>query len=314
MNGNVRQYFLSFTILLAGSAFAAPEIKAGSVASDPYQTLQHDGIDRHYLIRTPAESALRVGSVPLVLVLHGGGGNAENAERMTGFTAKAQREGFIVVYPEGSSRFRQKLLTWNAGHCCGYAMEHEVDDVGFIRSLIQQLLKQYPIDPARVYVTGMSNGGMMTHRLGRELAGQVAAIAPVVATVFGDESRADQPVSALMFNGMRDESVPYLGGAPSGRFNDAWDGTPAKPALDQGVYWAATNGCAKEPVRQDRGSHVHWRYACPAGRAVELYLLKDSGHAWPGGQKGSRRGDPPGTAVNATDVIWKFFAAHGKSR
>jgi polyhydroxybutyrate depolymerase len=217
----------------------APEINAGSDASDPYQTLQHDGIDRHYLIRTPAESALRVGSVPLVLVLHGGGGNADNAERMTGFTAKAQREGFIVVYPEGSSRFRQKLLTWNAGHCCGYAMEHKVDDVGFIRSLIQQLLEQYPIDPARVYVTGMSNGGMMTHRLGRELAGQVAAIAPVVATVFGDESRAGQPVSALMFNGMRDESVPYLGGAPSGRFNDAWDGTPAKPALDQGVYWAA---------------------------------------------------------------------------
>ena len=87
----MRQHFLSFTILLAGSAFAAPEIKAGSVASDPYQTLQHDGIDRHYLIRTPAESTLRVGSVPLVLVLHGGGGNAENAERMTGFTAKAKR-------------------------------------------------------------------------------------------------------------------------------------------------------------------------------------------------------------------------------
>jgi polyhydroxybutyrate depolymerase len=252
--------------------------------------------------------------VPLLLVLHGGGGNADNAERMTGFTAKAQREGFIVVYPEGSSRFRQKLLTWNAGHCCGYAMEHKVDDVGFIQSLIKQLLKQYPIDSARVYVTGMSNGGMMTHRLGRELAGQVAAIAPVVATVFGDESNAGQPVSALMFNGMLDESVPYLGGPPGGRFNDAWDGTPAKPALDQGVYWAGVNGCAKEPVRQDRGDHVHWRYACPPGRAVELYLLKDSGHAWPGGQKGSRRGDAPGTSVNATDVIWEFFAAQGKLR
>jgi polyhydroxybutyrate depolymerase len=314
---NGRQHFHCFTIvavLLAGSAAAAPEIKAGSEASDPYQTLQHDGVDRHYLIRTPAESALRVGSVPLVLVLHGGGGNAENAERMTGFTAKAQREGFIVVYPEGSSRFRQKLLTWNAGHCCGYAMERKVDDVGFIRSLIQQLIKQYPINPARVYVTGMSNGGMMTHRLGRELAGQVAAIAPVVATVFGDESKAGQPVSALMFNGMRDESVPYLGGPPGGRFNDAWDGTPAKPALDQGVYWAGVNGCAKKPVRQDRRDHVHWRYACPDGRAVELYLLKDSGHAWPGGQKGSRRGDAPGTSVNATDLIWDFFAAQGKSR
>jgi polyhydroxybutyrate depolymerase len=263
---NVRQHFLCFAIIawLFGVAVSAdPLVNAGSDASGSYQTLRHDGVDRHYLIHTPAESALRAGGVPLVLVLHGGGGNADNAERMTGFTAKAQREGFIVVYPEGSGRFGQKLLTWNAGHCCGYAMERKVDDVGFIRSLIKQLLEQYPIDPARVYVTGMSNGGMMTHRVGRELASQVAAIAPVVATVFGDESKAGQPVSALMFNGMLDESVPYLGGTPGGRFNDAWDGTPAKPALDQGVYWAGANGCAKEPVGQDRGSHVHWRYACP---------------------------------------------------
>lgn len=277
-------------------------------------SLRHDGVERHYLLRMPSASVLRTGSVPLVLVLHGGGGNAENAERMTGFTATAQREGFIVVYPEGSSRFGQKLLTWNAGHCCGYAMERKVDDVGFIRSLIGQLLTKYPVDPRRVYVTGMSNGGMMTHRLGRELAGQVAAIAPVVATVFGDEGKADQPVSALMFNGMLDESVPYLGGPPGGRFNDAWDGMPAKPALDQGIYWAATNGCAKEPAKWDRGTHVHWQYSCPPGKAVELYLLKDSGHAWPGGQKGSRRGDAPGTAVNATELIWAFFAAHGKSQ
>jgi polyhydroxybutyrate depolymerase len=310
---NVRQHFLclaSIAALLGDPASAAPAVKAG----DPYQTLLHDKINRHYLLRTPAESVLSAGSVPLVLVLHGGGGNTENAERMTGFTAKAQREGFIVVYPEGSSRFRQKLLTWNAGHCCGYAMENKVDDVGFVRALIKKLIEQYPIDPARVFVTGMSNGGMMTHRLGRELSDQVAAIAPVVATVFGDESKAGQPVSALMVNGMLDESVPYLGGPPGGRFNDAWDGTPTKPALDQGVYWAGANGCAKDPVKRDRAAFVHWRYACPPGKAVELYLLKDSGHAWPGGQKGSRRGDAPGTSVNATDLIWDFFAARGRPR
>jgi polyhydroxybutyrate depolymerase len=304
--------FHFFLAVLTGSvAWAERPAAAGS---DQRQTLRRDGAERRYLLRLPASSVLSAGAVPLVLVLHGGGGNAENAERMTGFTATARREGFIVAYPEGSSRFGQKLLTWNAGHCCGYAMERKVDDVGFIRSLIKQLLKQYPIDPQRVYVTGMSNGGMMTHRLGRELAGEVAAIAPVVATVFGDESKAGRPVSALMFNGMLDESVPYLGGPPGGRFNDAWDGTLAKPALDQGVYWAGTNGCAKESVSQDRGAYVHWQYSCPTGKAVELYLLKDSGHAWPGGQKGSRRGDAPGTAVNATELIWAFFAAHGKSR
>ncbi len=315
INRIVRQLFLCFAInaaLLGYQVSAAPVFTARSEAADPYQTLLHDGIKRRYLLRTPGESRPSAGAVPLVLVLHGGGGNAENAERMTGFSDKARREGFIVVYPEGSSRFRQKLLTWNAGHCCGYAMEHQVDDVGFIRALITRLIKEHPIDRKRIYVTGMSNGGMMTHRLGRELSDQIAAIAPVVATVFGDESKAAHPVSALMLNGMLDKSVPYLGGPPGGRFNDSWDGTPAKPAPDQGSYWASTDGCTGKPISRDQGAFIHWQYSCPAGKAVELYLLKDNGHAWPGGQKGSRRGDTPSTSLNATELIWRFFAAHGK--
>lgn len=315
INSNSFQRLVCFTIvtgLLTGFASAASAIDRQSDDPGSQQTLLHEGIERHYLVRIPAEPVLRAGAVPLVLVLHGGGGNAENAERMTGFSDKARREGFIVVYPEGTSRFRQKLLTWNAGHCCGYAMEHKVDDVGFMRVLIGRLRNEYPIDPKRIYVTGMSNGGMMAHRLGRELPDLIAAIAPVVATVFGDESKAAYPVSALMLNGMLDKSVPYLGGPPGGRFNEAWDGTPAQPALDQGVYWARTDGCAKEPVKRDQAAFTHWQYPCPGGKAVELYLLKDNGHAWPGGLKGSRRGDTPSTSLNATDLIWEFFAAHSR--
>lgn len=281
-------------------------------ATDHRQALAHDGIRRSYVLRLPDESALRSGQVPLALVLHGGGGNAEHAERMTGFTDKARKEGFIVAYPEGSGRFRDKLLTWNAGHCCGYAMEQGVDDVGFVRALVDLLIRKYPVDPRRVYVTGMSNGGMMAHRLGRELSGKIAAIAPVVATLFGDEKRPPQPVSALMLNGMLDKSVPHEGGPPGGRFNSAWDGTPAKPALDQGTFWANANACAANPVKQDHGPFFQWRYACPAGKAVELYLLKDNGHAWPGGQRGSARGDPPSASLNATDLIWDFFKTQVK--
>ena len=303
-------FLMMIAMLLTGSAARADDPASG--ASGRRQTLLRDGVERHYLLRTPAESALRAGAVPLVLVLHGGGGNAENAEHMTGFSDKARREGFIVVYPEGTGRLSEKLLTWNAGHCCGYAMAHQVDDAGFIRTLINRLVKEYPIDPKRVYVAGMSNGGMMTHRLGRELSDQVAAIAPVVATVFGDESNAAHPVSAIMLNGMLDKAVPYAGGPPGGRFTDAWDGTPAKPARAQGSYWAITDGCSAEPDRQDHGSYIEWQYSCPAGKSVELYLLKDSGHAWPGGQKGSRLGDTPSAALNATDLIWAFFAAHGR--
>lgn len=270
------------------------------------QTLMHGGITRSFEIRVPQGVEKGGVRVPLVLVLHGGGGNGVNAEKMTGFTEKALKEGFIVVYPEGTGRFG-KLLTWNSGHCCGYAMEKRVDDVGFINALLGELITHYPVDLKRIYVTGLSNGGMMTHRLGMELSNKIAAIAPVVATLFGDEQKPANPVSALMINGMQDKSVPYQGGHPGGRFPDAWDGAPAKPALAQATFWAAANGCEEKPDTKDSSALIVTKYRCPDGRDVELYLVKDNGHAWPGGQPGSRRGDKPSVSVNATDVIWDFF-------
>jgi polyhydroxybutyrate depolymerase len=281
--------------------------------ADDRQTLQVGDTTRTYVVRAP--DTLKFNSrLPLVLVLHGGGGNAANAEKMTGFTEKARKENFIVVYPEGSGRLRRALLTWDAKHCCGYAMEHEVDDVAFISALIDHLIKTYSIDDKRIYVTGMSNGGMMTHRLGIELSNRIAAIAPVVGTLFGDERAPLRPVAALMINGLLDENVPFAGGTGAGRGKDAWDGTPAKPALDQGAYWAKANGCNEAPIKNDMTTQISYRYQCPTGRAVELIALKDNGHAWPGGEKGSRRGDKPSESMNATDVIWEFFKAHPAMR
>jgi polyhydroxybutyrate depolymerase len=293
-----------FASSAAGAAVAVAEATGR-------QTLSHDGRERSYVLRAPP-AVERGRPRPLVLVLHGGGGNAANAENMTGFTAKALREGFIVAYPEGTGRLDDKLLTWNAGHCCAYAMKNSVDDVGFIGALLDKLLREHPVDARRVYVTGMSNGAMMSHRLGRELPGRIAAIAPVVGTLFGDEVPPAQAVPALMINGMLDENVPYLGGEPGGRGARSWDGTPASPALYQGTYWARANGCQPEPSREDAAHWVLWRYACPSAQHVVLYLLKDNGHAWPGGKPGSRRGDIPSTSLNATDVIWDFFEAHSK--
>jgi polyhydroxybutyrate depolymerase len=300
---------LSLLLGMGRSVFAA---NPGSTPSGGRQTLMRDGLERSYVVRVPSGLAQHDGRVPLVMVLHGGGGNADNAESMTGFTAKAEKEAFIVVYPEGTGRFRKRHLTWNAGHCCGIAMKRRADDVGFIGALLDKLLVDYPIDPKRIYATGMSNGGMMTHRLGIELSERFAAIAPVVATLFGDETTPPHPVSALMINGLLDKSVPPEGGPPGGHFPSAWDGTPAKPALEQAAFWAQADGCAGDPDRIGGGRYILTQYRCPAGLAVVIYLVKDNGHAWPGGQKGSRLGDEPGTALNATDLIWAFFKAHPK--
>lgn len=240
-----RSAVLAFSALLAACG-----VRSATRAESDSLTISHDGRNRSYVLRLPANGRASGGRVPLVLVLHGGGGNAANAENMTGFTELARNEGFIVAYPEGSAR-RGRLRTWNAGHCCGYAMRERVDDIGFLGALIDQLVRQYPVDPARVYVTGMSNGAMMSHRAGLELGGKVAAIAPVVGTVFGDERRMGPPVSALMINGMLDQSVPYDGGAPGGRFSRAWDGVDARPAREQAALWAQRNGCTS-PSTTDR--------------------------------------------------------------
>ena len=115
-----------------------------------------------------------------------------------------------------------------------------------------------------------------------------------------------------MINGLLDKSVPPEGGPPGGRFPSAWDGTLTKPALEQGAFWAEVDGCSGDPARIDAGRYILTQYHCLAGRAVELYLIKDNGHAWPGGQKGSRRGDEPSLALDATDLIWTFFKTHSK--
>ena len=289
--------------------FASTGSQAGALEGP--QTLVHDGLERRYVVRLPDD--MRADSkLPLVLVLHGGGGNAANVERMTGFTAKARSEHFIVAYPEGSGFLAGRLLTWNAGHCCGFAMKTDVDDVGFIRALIDDLVARYPVDARRIYATGMSNGGMMTHRLGIELADRLAAIAPVVATVFGDEAAPAQPVPALMINGLKDENVPYHGGSPGGPGARAWDGTPALPAEAQFEFWMRANGCTLATRRIDEGRWLKWSDRCLSRDDTRLYVLKDNGHAWPGGAPGRARGDQPGTALNATDLIWEFFAEHPK--
>jgi polyhydroxybutyrate depolymerase len=247
-------------------------------------------------------------SVPLVIVLHGGGGNGFNAMKMTGFNDKAMQEGFIAVYPDGSGRLAKLLLTWNAQHCCAYAMRENVDDVGFISKLIDKLAAEYPIDTKRVYVTGMSNGALMSTRLALELPNKIAAIGPVVGTIFGDAKPPSSPVPAIMFNGLLDEHIPYRGGVGAKARDDAFDFSVDRLSVEsQAAFWAKANGCTSPPTITEDATIRHIVYKCPAGKDVEMYVVKDQGHAWPGGHPGTPWGDAPSRAISATDVMWDFF-------
>ncbi|MGH8245909.1 MAG: alpha/beta hydrolase family esterase, partial [Gammaproteobacteria bacterium] len=124
-------------------------------------------MDRSYILHVPP-SFDPDQPVAVVLIFHGGGGNADNAVRMTGFNGQSDESGFLAVYPNGSGRLGDLVLTWNGGDCCGYAQEHNVDEVGFLRALLTDLNSSVRVDASRVYATGMSNGAIFAYRLACE--------------------------------------------------------------------------------------------------------------------------------------------------
>ncbi|MBI5931518.1 MAG: prolyl oligopeptidase family serine peptidase [Chloroflexi bacterium] len=276
--------------------------------SQGLETIQVDGRDRTYIVYTPDSYATST-PMPLVIVLHGGGGHAENAQNMSQMNTVANREGFIVVYPNGNGRLRYRLLTWNAAdNCCGYAHDQNVDDVKFIRELIEQLQKDYAIDPNRIYVTGMSNGGMMSYKLACALSDVIAAIAPVSGAFNLAKCEPTNPVSVIIFHGTADEHVLYDGGSSIKSIDGDRVDQPVSAAVD---FWTTHDGCATEPASTTSGSITTDTYTnCNTGAEVTLVTIDGGGHAWPGGRRGSRSGDQPSQEINASEVMWQFFTAH----
>jgi polyhydroxybutyrate depolymerase len=268
-------------------------------------SLSPGGLDRTYRIYVPAGYDATT-AVPLVLVFHGGGGSGEQVARQTGFDAEAEREGFIAVYPDGTSRGRTDLLTWNAGHCCGSALAEGIDDVAFVAALLDQLETDYAIDPARVYATGFSNGAMLTHLLGCGLADRFAAIAPVSGVAPLDGCAPVRPLSVLHVHGTADRVAPYEGGFVPDSVPPRTD--PA--AADAVAHWQAANDCPAATVTTEGAITIELAEPCAAGTTVELMAVADGGHAWPGGRRPRPQADAPSAALDATETIWAFFAAH----
>ncbi|HEX8906030.1 MAG TPA: PHB depolymerase family esterase [Longimicrobiaceae bacterium] len=293
-------------LLLAGIAIAG----CGRVDAQPgnplERTIRVDGRQRSYLVDLPPGYDGRR-ALPLVLVFHGGGGNAAQVRAQTGFGELARTAGFIAVYPDGTGRLRDRLLTWNVGSCCAYAQAQHVDEVAFVRALLDTLTATLRIDPARVYATGMSNGGMMAYLVGCALGDRFAAIAPVSGELTVPDCRPPRPVSVLAIHGTADEHIPFNGGVGP-RALARHDARSVAYAIDT---WRRLDGCPAAPTVRTAGEVVHTSYApCSRGTAVELYAIQGGPHAWPGGARSARFLDQPSTALNATRVIWDFLAAH----
>jgi polyhydroxybutyrate depolymerase len=283
-------------------------------AADALVHMHFGNRDRTYRIHVPARLSA---PTPLVVALHGGGGTAIATVKMTGFDAEADREGFIVVYPNGTDQSRPLMnlmgkpgfLTWNAGNCCGYALEHHIDDVGFIRAVVKQVMSQYAIDPKRIYATGISNGGMMAYTLACESSNLFAAVGIVSGIIADPSCKPAHPVSIVHFHGSADQNIPINGGIGSKAFIK--DKRP--PVQDSIDFWVKTDGCdAKPQESHDPGLDIKAYGGCRTGTAVTYYVIQGGGHSWPGGDRLSMLLDAPSQAVNATEVMWRFFAAHPK--
>jgi polyhydroxybutyrate depolymerase len=278
---------------------------------DAEHHLEYDGRRRRYLVHVPKGYDGQK-PLPVVLAFHGGMGRAESVRTQSRLNEAADKFGFLAVYPDGTGLTR--LLTYNAGACCGYAVRKRVDDVGFVRRLITDDLPAHyrTIDRRRVYATGISNGAMLCYRLACEMPELIAAIAPVAGDMVVEGPRPKRPVPVIHFHGLKDNNVPYAGGV--GR--NAVQPVRYRPVEEVIAWWAQVNGCGKKSAEVlKEADATRTTYEPPAGAAgapVVLYALPEGGHNWPGGvdTTGHLGTGPHVTTVDATTLMWQFFAQH----
>lgn len=290
-------------------AVAPSSVQPISAPGDYRASLEHGGRTRLYRLYVPA--SYRVDRpAPLLVALHGGGGSMDYMGRddTYGLLSYAERTGQVLLLPNGVSRLRSgKLATWNAGNCCGTARDAQVDDVGYIRAVVERVQAQLNIDARRIRAIGMSNGAMMAYRLACELPGLFSAIAAVAGTDNTRSCTPAQPVSVLHIHARNDSHVLFEGGAGP----DAVDSkliTDFRSVPDTVARWVERNRCAPTPQRvlEKDGAWCE-RYApCAGGAQVQLCVTAAGGHSWPGGHK--PRGEAPTRAIDANEVMGDFFS------
>lgn len=276
---------------------------------DYVYTIEHSGDTRHYTVHVP-KSYDPAKPVPLLLALHGGGGDMTRQanDEYYGIVGTSEREGFVAVFANGYSRFDSgKLATWNAGKCCGGARDKKVDDVGFLRQAVANVSAQLSIDRQRVYATGMSNGGMMSYRLACEASDVFRGIAAVAGTDNTIQCKPAQPVSVLHIHAKNDSHVLYGGGAgPGNRSKEATTDYVSVP--DSVAKWVRLNGCntKAERILDKEGAYCERYSGCRGDTAVQLCVTETGDHSWPGGVK-KHQAEPTSQAISANEVMWDFF-------
>ncbi len=325
MNPRLAALFVCLFLPIA-TCLAAPE-------EPENRTLRHDNLDRTYFRFDPRsgvapetnEPRISRAKRPLILVLHGGGGKANKFDITTGaehsFNALAKREDILVVYPQGTGK------QWNDGREAKAipAQRLNVDDVGFLSSIIDREIESGEVDPKRVFVTGCSNGGFMTNRVACELSNKVAGVAIVIAgmpTALEPRCRPNAQVSVLIMNGTADPLVPYVGGEVKILGTSRGVTTSSDQTFQFWLERAGYHG-QTSAIRENKLPDIHttdnsWigvrSFESSSGVGVSLYTVHGGGHTWPGGRQYLFRSlvGEVNQDIDATQVIWDFFRTHAR--
>jgi polyhydroxybutyrate depolymerase len=281
------------------------------VAQDEFRTLNFEGLERTYLIHIPQGYDAQT-PVPLLLMLHGRGGNGEDIAELTNFSDLADENNFIVLYPDGLDN------QWNyVKDVPGYSSMTQ-DDTAFLLALLDEVSSQYSIDETRVYVAGFSNGGFMTQRLACDAPERFAAFASVAAAGFGgmpELCKTPSPISILFIHGTFDAVIPWQGMVRG-------NGYMLAPVTDTLAFWSQYASCEGEVTdtalpqkgESPETSVTLFSVGCGADNEVLLYAVQGGGHNWPGVDDLMSQ-DWAGTTnmdIRASEVIWEFFSEHQK--
>jgi polyhydroxybutyrate depolymerase len=288
-------------------------------------TLPVDGLERTYIVHVPPGYD-SITQLPLLVMLHGGGGTAEAAMWETGWIKKADKAGFLAVFPNAVSRdpsrrssFAKNPQLWNDGSDRFYPDQKAPNDVGFIAAMLDDLSARFALDARRIFVTGFSNGASMSFRIGAELADRIAAIAPVAGALWFDPQKFRHPVPMCYITGTSDPLNLIEGGVPklTTGASDKVRAKPKPPVRDSILKWAKALGChsTTPSVSDNHGVRAETYSAC-IGAAEVVYIAVDGlGHTWAGGRSllPESMVGKTSNSIRATDVIWEFFQKHARS-
>jgi polyhydroxybutyrate depolymerase len=269
---------LSVALVIAGCATWEPKPPSGFVNGTSLHHIKVGGRDRSYRLYMPAGLPA---SARLVVVMHGVSGSARQAERAYGWDKLADTGRFVVAYPDGLNR------SWNVDgeSCCGRSGREGVDDVAFISAAVADITNNVSINRARVYATGMSNGGIMSYTLACT-TDIFSAIGPV-AGIQLNPCRSPHAASVMHIHGTRDRLVPYDGGQGFSVIN-------GPSVRDVNTFWRNVDQCGAAAVTTN-GAVTTSTARCADNRGVVLITVDGGGHEWP---------------TFATQRLWEFFAAH----